>query len=410
MFKKIALIIIFLGASVGLAFMLYRFFFAGPAAPAPVTEPPITEPGGGGLPTAGEGVPTAPGEGQAVGLPGAPGTPTPTPGVTPEAPSVSLAGANSFAISAAATTSGLGYYNESDGKFYHIDGRGDAVQLSDRSFPNVSAVTWAHDGNKAVIEFPDQTKIVYDFDQETQVTLPKHWEDFAFSADGKDIVAKSMGLDPDNRWLIIAASDGTSAKLVEPLGENADKVTVSVSPDSSILAFSATAEPVGFDSRDLLPIGPNGENLKAMRVEGFDFIPQWSPDGKRLIYSAAASTDDFLPTLWVTRADGNSVGGSRVKLNVHTWADKCTFADSNTMYCAEPTSLPSGAGLQRDIADTTPDRLLKIDLTSGVTRNIKVAGGLDDEIPTVQSMTVADDGSALFIADKFGRITKVPLF
>lgn len=403
MIKKIALIILFIGLSAGVAFLLYRFFFAGPAPTPPVTEPPVTEPVGG-LPTAGEGRP--PGE-VIVGPDGLPVSPI-TPGevVEPAAPSAVLGEPGTVAFAATPTSGGLSYYNQTDGRFYRIDGDGKSVKLSDRVFPEASAVTWAGKGDKAVIEFPDASKIVYDFNQETQVTLPKHWEDFAFSADSEDIVAKSIGLDPANRWLVLAAADGSGTKLIEPLGENADKVTVSVSPDSSILAFSATAEPVGFDSRDLLPIGPNGENLKAMRVEGFDFIPQWSPDGKRLVYSVAAGSDDYLPALWVVRSDGNSVGGGRVKLNIRTWADKCTFASADIMYCAEPRGLPSGAGLQRDIADGTPDRLVKIDLNSGVARNVTP----DDFGSTVDSMTVSADGSSLFVADATGSITKVPLF
>ncbi|HTK60153.1 MAG TPA: hypothetical protein VL283_03025 [Candidatus Baltobacteraceae bacterium] len=405
MIKKIALILLFIGVSAGMAFLLYRFFFAGPATAPPVTEPPVTTPGGGGLPTAGEGQPG----GEVVigpdGLPVSPGVPT-TPGGAPAVPSQTLGETGTVAASATPTNAGLNYYNQTDSRFYRIDGNGNSVRLSDETFPQVSNVTWANTGGKAVIEFPDQSKIVYDFDKETQVTLPKHWEDFAFSADSETIVAKSMGLDPDNRWLIAAASDGSGAKLIEPLGDNADKVTVSVSPDSSIVAFSATAEPVGFDSRDILPIGPNGENLKAMRIEGFDFIPEWAPDGKRLVYSTASGGDDYLPALWVVRADGNSVGEGRTKLNVHTWADKCTFAGADVMYCAEPRSLPSGAGLQRDIADGTPDRLLKVDLNTG---NVGYISS-DDFSLSVSSISVSDDGSALFVADSTGSLTKVPLF
>jgi hypothetical protein len=404
MIKKIALIALFLLVSVGVAFMLYRFFFAGAPAEPPVTEPPVTTPGGG-LPTAGEGqgpgeVPVGP-----DGLPVSPGAPT-APDAAPAGTTALLGTPGTVAAQVSPTGSGLNYYNEADGRFYRIDGNGSAVQLSDRNFPSVSDVTWAGRGDKAVIEFPDQSKIVYDFNNETQVTLPKHWEDFAFSADSGTIVAKSIGLDPDNRWLVAASSDGSSAKLIEPLGENADKVTVTVSPDTSVVAFSATAEPVGFDSRDLLPISPNGENLKAMRVDGFEFIPQWSPDGQRLVYSTAASSDDFLPAIWVATVDGSTVGERRVKLPVRTWADKCTFAGSDVMFCAEPRNLPSGAGLQRDIADGTPDRIVRVDLNSGTTRTISAeAFNL-----TVSSMQVSDDGSSLFVADAAGRITKVPLF
>jgi len=406
MLKKIILIFLFVGVTVGVAFMLYRFFFVSGQPVEPGVTPPVTTPGGG-LPTAGEGVPTAPGEAPG-GLPTAPGVPgagAPE-AALPEIPSAVLGTPGTIARDATPTAAGLNYYNTSDGKFYRIDGRGETVKLSDRTFPSVSGATWADDGSKAVVEFPDQSKIIYDFDGETQISIPKHWEDFDFSADGGTIVGKSIGLDPGNRWLISFASDGSNAKLIEPLGENADKVIVSVSPDEAIVAFSDTGDPVGFDSRDLLPIGQNQENLQAIRVEGFGFTPQWSPDGKRLLYSSAAAGDDYLPTLWAVRADGTSVGGGRVKLNVHTWADKCTFTGSDVVYCAEPVNLPTGAGLQRDIADTTPDRLVKIDLSSGTVRSVTPSGFGS----TVKTMTLSDDGSALFVADAFGQITRVDLF
>ncbi|MEK7546173.1 MAG: hypothetical protein AAB554_03825 [Patescibacteria group bacterium] len=406
MLKKIILIFIFVGVTVGVAFLLYRFFFASGQPTEPGAAPSVTTPSGG-LPTAGEGAPTAPGEAPG-GLPASPGTPAAeTLGLAPPGTASDALGApGTIATSARPTSGGLNYYNSSDGRFYRIDGRGNSVKISDRDFPSVSGATWADDGSKAVIEFPDESKIIYDFDKETQISIPKHWEDFDFSADGDMIVGKSIGLDPANRWLISFASDGSNAKLIEPLGENADKVTVSVSPDESIVAFSDTGDPVGFDTRDLLPIGQNQENLQAVRVEGFDFIPQWSPDGKRLLYSAAAAGDDYLPTLWAVRADGTSVGGGRVKLDVHTWADKCTFTESDVVYCAEPLSLPVGAGLQRDIADATPDRLVKIDLSSGTVRGVTPAA-FDS---TVRTLTLSDDGSALFVVDAFGQITRVDLF
>jgi hypothetical protein len=407
MFKKIALVTLFIGVTIGMAFLLYRFFFAdtAPSGPAPSETPTVP---GGGLPTAGEGVPTTPVVTGPDGLPVAPATPTaptvPTAPTIGEAEPIGVPG--TVASVPTVTGAGLTYYNVGDDRFYRVDGRGDAVRLSERSFPSVTAATWSDAGDKAVLEFPDGSKIVYDFTAETQVTVPKHWEDFDFSSDGATIVGKSIGLDPANRWLISFAADGSSTRLIEPLGENADKVTVSVSPDASIVAFSDTGDPVGFDTRDLLPIGQNQENLAALRVEGFDFTPQWSPAGSRLLYSTAAAVDDYLPSLWVVRADGTSVGAGRTKIAVRTWADKCTFSGESALYCAAPRELPAGAGLQRDIADGTPDRLLRIDLTTGSARDI-TPRGFD---ASVKAMTISEDGTEAFVIDGSGAVVRVPLF
>ena len=398
--KKVALILAFIAVTAGVGYLLYRFFFAA-APPAVVTPPPVTgQPAGGGLPTAGQGVPTTPGGvTPPVGLPTASqvasGGPTQTT-VVEQAP----------VLSPLITKSGnLNYYNQVDGKFYRQLTDGTVAAMSGKAFPDARSVEWSPQGDAAVIEFPDDTKVLYNFDTQKQVTLPKHWQDFSFSGDGKSIAAESIGIDESNRWLIDVASDGSNANLIEPLGENADKVTVAYSPNNTVMAFSDTADPVGFDTRDMLVIGRNHENYKAIRVEGFDFTPLWSPSGDHLIFSAAGSIDSFKPVLWFVDAKGDSIGDNRTDLHVNTWADKCTFADEATVYCAVPDDLPEGAGLQRDIAADTPDGIYKIDLRSG--RTVKI--GQPDEPTSIKQVLVSQDGSKLFFTDASGIMKSMRL-
>lgn len=402
MFKKIGLILIFLMVVTGVALLLYRFFFSGgPVA----TLPPGTEvpPGGGGLPIA---QPGQPGGGgvfvPGTGLPTARPTATAQGGVT-ETPTVTP---QSTFVAAPTTSSGqLSFFNRADGKFYRRMPDGSLQPLSEKTFAGAEDVTWSRQGDKAVIEFPDASKVIYDFSAQKQVTLPRHWEDFSFSADGGSIAAKSIGLDPDNRWLVMAAADGSGAKLVEPLGENGDKVVVSVSPDNTIVAFSDTGDPVGFDTRDILLIGQNNENYPALRVEGFGFLPKWAPNSDLLVYSAAAQGSKYLPTLWAVRAGGGTAGQGRTNLGLQTWADKCAFADSTTLYCAVPVDLPEGAGLQRDIADTIPDVIYRVDLRSGGT----VLVGRPERDISIRTLVVAPDGSRLYFTGSDNALREMRL-
>jgi hypothetical protein len=170
------------------------------------------------------------------------------------------------------------------------------------------------------------------------------------------------------------------------------------------VAFSDTGDPVGFDTRDLLPIGQKEENFKALRIEGFGFIPEWSPDGRHLLYSSAGQQDSYMPTLWFQVASGDDIGSGRKNLGVHTWADKCSFADATTVFCAVPDTLPQGAGLQRDIADGTPDHIVRIDLQSGTSRTVsQPAAG------NIKSVSVSADGSLLFMAGADGHLTQLKL-
>ena len=258
------------------------------------------------------------------------------------------------------------YYNANDGKFYRVLPNGQISALADQVFFNAQKVTWAKNKNEAVIEYPDSSKIIYNFDTNKQVTLPKHWQDFSFSSDGSQIAAKSIGLDASNRWLVTINSDGTGTRLIEPLGDNADKVTVNWSPSQQVAAFSQTGAPQSGEAREILFVGLNGENFKSTIVEGSGFQPQWSTTGSKLLYSVYSSRSDFKPELWLVDAYGDTIGNNRHLLKLNTWADKCTFSNDSTLFCAVPKDLPTGAGMSRDIAIYNYDDLYKIDLKTGL--------------------------------------------
>ncbi len=390
MFKKIALIALFILVVIGVGYLLYRIFFVAPQVAPPPTGVATTT-GVTGLPVAPTGRPQVP---TAVIAPptGLPTASAVANGGLTQTQTVSSAHVLQPQIS---PSGALNFYNKDDGKFYRQNPDGTMTALSQTTFPEAQKIEWAPQSDKAILEFPDNSKIIYDFNAQKQVTLPSHWQDFSFSGDGRSVAAKSIGVDPSNRWLINFAADGSDAQLIEPLGDKADKVMVSYSPDNSVVAFSDTADPVGFDTRDMLLIGKNNENFKSLRVEGFGFTPAWSPSGKHLVYSAADAGDNYQPTLWFVDAKGDTIGNNRTNLGVHTWADKCAYADESTVYCAVPDSLPDGAGLQRDIANTTPDSIVKVDLKNGMT----TAVGRPVSNTTIKNIIVSPDGSKLFFTD-----------
>ena len=145
----------------------------------------------------------------------------------------------------------------------------------------------------------------------------------------------------------------------------------------------------------MLLIGRNGENNKALRVDGFGFQPLWSPNSSGLIFSAAGQADNYEPTLWFTAAKGDAIGADRTNLGIHTWADMCTFADAQTVYCAVPDNLPEGAGLQRDVANGLPDSIVKVDLLSGSVSNV----GRPETNTAIKDLVVSGDGSKLYFTD-----------
>ncbi len=407
--KKILVATGFLLSVFGFGIALYFTFFR-PTPPEPTVNPTTGGTGTGtGLPTSGAGTGTGT---------GGTGTSTTTTGELPEASTVARGGVTVVtelttssveAIGQASDGSSVNFYDPRDGKFYTIDAEGNIVPLSNKSFPNAESVDWNKDGEKAVIEFPDGSNVVYDFASEQQTTLPSHWEEFDFSPVRDEILAKSIALDPNNRYLVVTSDDGSNVKAIQSLSNNEEKVTVSWSPNDQVIAFADTAADAGdggLARKIIVPVGKSGENYKGLAVEGLGFIPLWSPDGKRLLYSVAGDYSDNKPLLWIVDATASTMGDDRHSLALNTWADKCAFASSSIAYCAVPQNLPVNSGLQRSLADDLPDVLYKIDLnTSGVS-----LVAIPDSTMSMQNLEVAADGSVLYFQNaSTGKLSVIHL-
>lgn len=370
--KKISLIFLLLAIAGLIGWGLYYFFRKSAAGPAGVSQ---TAGGGtiGKLPTAGErgGAPSGEdGGAERGGLPAGARPPAPGPSYFASAP-VEQATTDAALYPSLSTDGNLRYHNGANGKFYRILADGKIQEMVDQVFYNVQKVTWAKGRDKAVLEYPDGAKIVYDFElKKQQATLPKHWEDFTFSPEANEIAAKSLGLAPENRYLVVSKDDGTGTQLIEPLGDNADKVIMDWSPSRQTVAFSKTGNPQGAERREILFIGLHGENFKSAIVEGLDFQSQWSPTGKKLLYSVDSARSDFKPELWIINAYGDEIGSGRQMLQLNTWANKCAFADDSTVYCAVPRDLPRGAGMAPEAAADSYDDLYKIDVRTGLRSNV----------------------------------------
>ncbi|MCX6781549.1 MAG: hypothetical protein NTW66_00270 [Candidatus Magasanikbacteria bacterium] len=392
--KRILLVVALLAVTALLAFALYYLFKkAGPLAgilPTPTATPTVP----GGLPPSGGRVTTTLPSGEVT-------TTLPVAGYIPGVqPSYYRTEAVTKITNTVTTYPSLAqngnyrYYDATDGKFYRILPDGTVKTLSDQAFYNVSKTTWANSADKAVLEYPDGSKIIYNFETQKQVTIPKHWEDFSFSADSKEVAAKAVGLSPENRWLVTINDDGSGTKLVEPMGENQDKVIVDWSPSKQAVAFALTARGIGMYRKEIFFVGLNGENFKSTIVEGLGFEPKWSPTGKKLAYSVYSDRSDFKPELWVVNSYGQEIGSGRQNLGLATWAEKCTFSGDSTMYCAVPRTLPQGAGIKPGIAAGTTDDLYKIDLITGLKTTISTGGDY-----SINNLSVDDTNNRLLFTD-----------
>lgn len=293
------------------------------------------------------------------------------------------------------------YYDKDTCQFYEIQPNGERTVLSDSKYCDVRNITWSPDSDKTVLEFPDGANIVYDFTTQQQYTLPKEMTEFSFSPSGDQIAGKYLSpTNPADNWLVTISANGSQLTPIEPMGQNADKVHVGWSANNQVVALSRTGEAAGLFSQQVLLIGLHGENFRSLQIEGRGFIPRWTPDGQKLLYSVYNDQTNYKPTLYLTNANTNNVGTGKIALDLNTWADKCTFGGSYA-YCAVPQGLPEGAGFSRSLANGLPDEIWQIDLSTGgkalIAQPVNESG---QGIPTL-NLTVSTDGRFLYFVDGF---------
>lgn len=307
-------------------------------------------------------------------------------------------------VSLAPNGNSLNYYDPDTKRFYRVDGNGIITKIGEQIFADVQNVVWAPNAQDAIVEFPDSSNIVYNFETNDQVTLPAHWDDFSFSPSSESIAFKSNALDPEERWLAVSDKNGSSARKIENLGDNGNILTVDWSPNNQVIG--TWSEPDGLSHSNLYFLGFNGENFPLSKLEGLKFEGRWTPSGKQVLYSVINQNSNFNPTLWLVDGSGTTMGQNRHPIGLPTWTNKCTFASETEVYCGVPRQLPQGAGLIPSIANDIPDDIYQVNLTNGaITKTATPTTDLN-----VERMTVSEDGSTLFVQDRFtGSVKKIQL-
>ncbi len=299
------------------------------------------------------------------------------------------------------STGGLRYYDKSTGLFYKLDANGNLVPLSSVKFSDAESVTWSPSKNQVIVSFPDDSKVFYDFETKKQATLPKEGEDFSFAPSSAQIAFKFNAANPDDRFLVVSNSDGTSIKPIETLGENGDKVQVNWSPNDQVIATFTPG--LNATSQEVVFVGKNGENFKSTITEGRGFEGQWSPSGQYMVYSTYSADSNFNPVLHIVNGQGDTIGDGNRSLELQTWSDKCTFGKSgSSLYCAVPASsqLKAGSGIYRDQAANVPDTFYRVDLQTGIVQQIAVPVGTDGSRQfSALNLSLSPDEQKLYFTD-----------
>lgn len=405
--KRLGLILLFIAVTIGIGVLIYFVFFKGMFG----TNTNVNGNANSGvLPNINTGRNTN-------------GTVSNTNGTLPNTnggPSTIAQGGNTNTTQVAPTLSGgatlanngrdLLYYDPTTGKFYQISPDGKTrTLLSNDAFPSADKVTWSPQKDKAILEFPDSSKIVYDIKQQRQYTLAPEMQDINFAPSGNQITFKFMGSDESDQLLVVSNFDGSNATTVTPLASKAEQFQVNWSPSGNVVALFTDA--ANADQQTVTPVGVLGENFASFTVPGRGFDSIYSPDGQHILYSVFSKETNYNPTLYIANGTATNMGTNAMNLDLQTWPEKCTFGSNNSLYCAVPQYLEQGTGLFTDLSKTVPDDFYRIDLTTGRSTRIArpVNGSGTDEFSAINLRLSSDESALYFYDQQSGTMQKIQL-
>ncbi|MFH1171842.1 MAG: WD40 repeat domain-containing protein [bacterium] len=302
------------------------------------------------------------------------------------------------------------YYDDLSEKFVRLDpATGKLTDVTTQKFPDVKNITWAPDDQRAVLEFPDNSKIVYDFQSQRQYSLPSQSQKFSFSADSDRLAYAYIGTSAESNFLVTSNADGTGSKAVAELGDQADYVQVAWSPSDQVVGLYRKGSAAG--QQEIVFIGQNDENFKSLTTDGSGFQGKWTPDGTKLLYTVYSEMTNWNPELHLVYAAGDNIGQGDVDLGLQTSLDKCIFNHAGThAYCAVPDLMERGSGLYPEFSANVKDSVYSINLTSGALSSVAQPVSSDLNRFTIGRLLLSTDESTLYFTDlSTGKVEKVRL-
>lgn len=282
------------------------------------------------------------------------------------------------------------FYKKEGGELISIGFTGGIEEkLSNITVVDLMEAVWGPDRQRRAVFYLDgETKKGFlHISTSSTATLPQNIRSFSWSPDGKSLA-----------YLLQRSGGTTDLVVADASGKNPKVIFSTPIRDASIRWI--TSNKIVFQTA---PSGlGEGFIFLFTRADGvftriggplFGLEAIWSPDGSRFLVS---STDASGRNLVLSLRD--TTGKTLFNSDVHTLAEKCVFADTNTLYCAVPRALPQETTLPDDYLRgelNTSDVIQVLDFSSRIINTVVNLGAFD-----VSNLIVTKKQDFLFFVNR----------
>jgi TolB protein len=260
--------------------------------------------------------------------------------------------------------------SEKSARIFVIREDGTQKRRLTRSTNSEAQVAYSRDGKRIAfssIRGTNQDLYVMNADGSNVHRLTSHSApDFqpTWSPDGKRIAFVSLR--SGNFKIYVMKADGSQERLLTPGPKWVGDSSPSWSPDGRWIAFSSSRVKDG--NPEIFKMRPDGSRVTRLtftdtagEVSPDDGFPDWSPDGRSLVFSSTRASGQH--DLWVMRADGKSVRRLTGRPSSDDWGARWSRDGTRIAFFAVPFRSRAndiyvvnadGSDLRRITRGTTP--------------------------------------------------------
>ncbi|PIR73284.1 MAG: hypothetical protein COU40_03460 [Candidatus Moranbacteria bacterium CG10_big_fil_rev_8_21_14_0_10_35_21] len=305
------------------------------------------------------------------------------------------------------TEDGIKYYNKNTGQVFQVDFDGDGKEtLSSKELSGILNIFWS----------PDKTKVLsrnnvngaerygyYSYEEVMGGLLHENIQSLSWQNNRK-IIYSFFNTVTKKDSLNMADYDGANWSKISDL--DSSSIFLAPIPKTGLISF--WNEPDASQESKLSSVPTIGGEIKIISSGNFGADYLWNEDGTLALSSHSDSKNGLKMQLGSFSADGSNYKD----LDLPTFISKCIWKNTQSVYCALPSSIPENSVLPNSYYQgnfNTTDTFWEIDVLTGEKKRIVDLKEINGQYDATNLFLSPDKGFLFFVNRTDEKLYRIEL-